>query len=315
MSTGVRKIVVAVSGGVDSVVLLHMLVKGRLQEFLDSQIIVAHFDHGIREDSRKDREFVESISKKYGLQFEVERVELGEEASEATAREARYEFLRRVCKKHNANTIITAHHQDDLVETAIANLLRGTDWRGLAALQQTTKYKKHNTNNELMVVRPLLQRTKAELAEYAEEYQLEWREDSTNKDQEYLRNFIRHSLIPQASKLDARFNKKMLKHIEQMCDVRQKIENELNTITEDYRLSTNNCKMPRHQLIMWPENVGHEVIYKILRELDDDWHPEKHHIERALLFVKTAQPGKAISISKHLSLGVSLREATFQFTP
>lgn len=315
MSTGVRKIVVAVSGGVDSVALLDMLVKGRMLVFSDSEIIVAHLDHGIREDSNKDREFVKDLSKKYGFQFEAEQVHLGEDTSEAMAREVRYDFLRRVCKKHNADTIVTAHHQDDLVETGIANMLRGTGWRGLTALQKTTKYKKQNTNEEYMIVRPLLNKTKSELIQYAKENKIEWREDSTNEDQEYLRNYIRHSLIPQAKKLDADFNKKTLKHIEDMSDVRQKIENELDAITENYRLSTDTYKMSRYLLIMWPENVAHEVIYKILRELDAGWHPEKNHINTALLFVKTAKPGKTLHISKHLSLSVSLREAAFQFTP
>src|SRR5690348_2939142 len=110
--------VVAVSGGVDSVVLLDILSK---QPGL--KLTIAHFDHGIRNDSYKDRQFVEGLAKKYQLLFVYKEGSLGK-ASEAKAREARYEFLRKAQKDSGSQAIITAHHQDDLLETAILNMLR-----------------------------------------------------------------------------------------------------------------------------------------------------------------------------------------------
>src|SRR5438445_4950610 len=109
---------VAVSGGVDSVVLLDILAKRD-----DLELAVAHFDHGIREDSVEDRHFVEGLAKNYGLPFIYEEGSLGPKSSEAEAREARYKFLRQAQKKAGAKAIITAHHQDDLLETAILNML------------------------------------------------------------------------------------------------------------------------------------------------------------------------------------------------
>ena len=105
------KYIVAVSGGVDSMVLLDMMVRAGAGE-----LVVAHFDHGIRPDSHHDAAFVKKIAEQYGLPFESRREVLGETASEALARERRYAFLRHVAKKHNAQ-IVTAHHLDDLVET------------------------------------------------------------------------------------------------------------------------------------------------------------------------------------------------------
>jgi tRNA(Ile)-lysidine synthetase-like protein len=121
--------VVAVSGGVDSVVLLDALSK-----LPNLELVVAHLDHGIREDSIEDRRFVASLAASYGLVFEYGEGRLGSGASEATAREARYNFLRGVKMKHDAKAIITAHHQDDLIETAILNMLRGTGRKGLTSL-------------------------------------------------------------------------------------------------------------------------------------------------------------------------------------
>lgn len=172
------KYVVAVSGGVDSVVLLHKLVSQG-----EHELVVAHFDHGIRKESHLDAQFVERLSNKYKLPFEVRREELGVEASEELARDRRYAFLRSVAKKYDA-TIATAHHMNDIAETIAINLTRGTGWRGLAVLASG-------------VYRPLLSMTKHEIIDYAEKKGLDWREDSTNASDAYLRNRLRRKLTDQ----------------------------------------------------------------------------------------------------------------------
>lgn len=179
---------VAVSGGVDSVVLLDVLSRQTRLE-----LIVAHFDHGIRKDSEEDRKFVEILAKKYSLPFVYAEGKLGEKTSEAVARKARYDFLYAAQKQHGAMGIITAHHQDDLLETAILNLLRGTYRRGLSSLRSTASIK-----------RPLLNLPKADLIKYAEDYKLSWHEDSTNNDETYLRNYIRLQIVPRFTSADRR---------------------------------------------------------------------------------------------------------------
>ncbi len=179
------KYILAVSGGVDSVVLLDMMAKKH-----EHQVIVAHFDHGIRENSAADARFVEALAKFYRLPYETKRVELGLSASESEAREARYAFMFELAKKYSAN-IVTAHHQDDVIETIVINILRGTGWRGLAVLNNTE------------VIRPLLNRRKQELYSYALQNKLEWVEDETNATDAYLRNRIRSrvSTLSEASRL------------------------------------------------------------------------------------------------------------------
>ncbi len=169
--------VVAVSGGVDSVVLLDMLMRDSGLKASDYEFIVAHFDHGIRPDSSQDASFVADLAKKYNLQFRTRREELGERASEELARTRRYEFLRSVAS-HDHTRLITAHHADDAVETVAINLQRGTGWRGLAVLNSD-------------IIRPLLGVSKQEILDYAQHHSLIWREDSTNASDAYLRNRIR----------------------------------------------------------------------------------------------------------------------------
>ena len=170
------KYIVAVSGGIDSVVLLDMLAKKSKHE-----LIVAHFDHGIREDSEADSRFVAQLAKKYNLEFVTKREELGSGASEELARTRRYEFLRNVAKEHNG-AIVTAHHGDDVVETIAINIIRAAGWRGLAVLDS------HDIH------RPLLYCIKQDLYDYALHHRLEWVEDSTNATDDYLRNRVRRAV-------------------------------------------------------------------------------------------------------------------------
>lgn len=170
------KYVVAVSGGVDSVVLLDMMSKNPYNE-----IIVAHFDHGIRDDSANDAEFVGKLAKKYGFKYEKKREDLGKNTSEELARRRRYEFLKEMAVKHNA-TLVTAHHADDVIETVVINLIRGTGWRGLAVLDSG-------------IYRPLTDMFKSDILYYAKENNLTWHEDSTNQSDDYLRNRVRRQTI------------------------------------------------------------------------------------------------------------------------
>lgn len=169
------KYILAISGGVDSVVMLDVLARQP-----NLQLIVAHFDHGIRDDSAADADFVADLARKHGLQFEVKREELGKNASEETARNRRYEFLRSVADKCNAQ-VVTAHHGDDVVETIAINLSRGTGWRGLAAMDSD-------------IVRPMTGLMKSEIINYARKHDLKWREDITNASDVYLRNRLRHKM-------------------------------------------------------------------------------------------------------------------------
>ena len=177
----------AVSGGVDSVVLLDALMNRRRVAGVDpwgganGQVIVAHFDHGIRPDSAEDEQFVRQRAKTYGCEYRSTREELGAYASEELARTRRYQFLRAVCHEFGG-TLVTAHHVGDIAETIAINVTRGTGWRGLAVMD----------NHQIM--RPLLSVTKQEITGYANEHGLTWREDSTNASDKYLRNRIRQRI-------------------------------------------------------------------------------------------------------------------------
>ena len=159
-------------------VLLDFLAKN----FPRENLIVAHFEHGIRgQESLRDLEFVRNLAEKYGVKFEFAHGNLGENASEEQARTARYDFLRNLAEKFDAE-IFTAHHKNDLAETFALNLVRGGGWRAIAAMDSSD------------VKRPFLRFSKAEIFEMAKAEGLTWCEDSSNFEQKYARNRIRHKM-------------------------------------------------------------------------------------------------------------------------
>lgn len=265
--------VVAVSGGVDSVALLHML-----SEVKDHDIIVAHFDHGIREDSPKDAVFVESLANQYGLPFEMKRVELGFGASEEKARQARYEFLRSLAKKYNAR-IVTAHHADDVIETIAINFKRGTGWRGLAVLDSD-------------ILRPLLQLSKKDLIEYARERNLVWREDSTNASDAYLRNRIRRQMID----IDDETKRELLALRSQQLEGKRQIQAEVINLVGD------NPLYERYFFSHIPVKVAIECLrYVTQAQLT------RPQLERALLAIKTAQPKTSYQAGSGVTIDFTTR--------
>ena len=144
--------IVAVSGGVDSIALLHALV----QNHNSNSFVVAHANHGIRDDAQQDADVVRSYATIYNAPFEYTELQLTSDASEVEARQARYKFLKSVMQKHGAYAIITAHHQDDVIETMFINIVRGTGRRGLASLK-----------SEGTMIRPLLAVPKTAIYDYA----------------------------------------------------------------------------------------------------------------------------------------------------
>lgn len=212
--------VVAVSGGVDSVVLLDILI----QHVEPSSLVVAHFDHGIRENSADDAVFVQQLAERYGCLFVSKRLELGAHCSEELARFKRYEFLEQVQRDVNAVATVLAHHQDDRIETAIINMLRGTGPLGLVSLRSTKKR-----------IRPFLNIGKNQIISYAREHDLQWREDPTNADPNYLRNRVRQALAEHASR-ESRWQ------LAAILDQTQKLTDEIAQVT---RMFIDKAELPR----------------------------------------------------------------------
>ena len=274
--------VVAVSGGVDSMALLDML-KGKP----GLKLIVAHYDHGIRDDSHVDRQIIQDVVKQRDIPFVYDEGRLGAGTSEEKAREARYKFLHRVRDASGARALITAHHQDDLLETAVHNMLRGTGRRGLVSLRS----REH-------ILRPLLHVSKQDLITYAKDQGLVWREDSTNTDLQYRRNYIRHKILPKFSREQ---KQELLRHIRNIHNLDTEIEKEL---INHLHMHPGVSELDRHWFIMLPHPVSREVLSAWLRRHGVRDVTSKT-LERLVAAAKTYSPGKRADVDNRYDLAVA----------
>jgi tRNA(Ile)-lysidine synthase len=192
-------LVVAVSGGADSVCLLHVLIG--LREELGVELYVAHLDHQLRgADSRGDARYVATLARRLGIPAAIERRDVrgyhaGRGASlEESAREVRYAFLAEVVGTVGADRVVTGHTLDDHAETVLMHLIRGTGTGGLRGLQPINSWQ--TGAGDLTIVRPLLEVTRQETFEYCRRHRLRPRLDVSNFSLSPLRNRIRHQLLP-----------------------------------------------------------------------------------------------------------------------
>ncbi len=185
-------VLVAVSGGADSVCLLDVLVS--LKDTLSIKIYVAHLNHLLRgEEATRDEEFVKSLCDKYSVPFFLKRVDVKKLAKENktslenAGRDARYEFFNELKDRHHITKIATAHNKNDNVETVCMRFMRGTGISGLSGIP---------LENDSSVIRPLLFTSRSEIEAYIKDRNLSFVTDSTNLETDFTRNKIRHKLIP-----------------------------------------------------------------------------------------------------------------------
>lgn len=198
---GAATVVVALSGGPDSVCLLDVLSLMRERGDFSGAIVAAHLNHSLRgAESEADESFVRGLCAREGITLEVEKVDVGElhrkmlgATLEEAARKIRYEFLRRVAGQHNATHIATGHNADDQAETVLHRLIRGSGLRGICGMRAMRPLA---PDTNILLVRPLLETPRKDILEHLGDRGLAARFDSTNFDTDFLRNKIRHSLLP-----------------------------------------------------------------------------------------------------------------------
>src|SRR5439155_2350805 len=258
-----RRYLIGVSGGRDSVALLHWLV-----DLGYHKLIVCHLDHQLRgRSSRADARFVENLAGKYdgGLDRCLANVRaLAKRKNmsiETAAREARYKLFAKIAKRRRCHTIFLAHHADDLVESFLINLFRGSGATGLAAMREVSTRRIEDV--DLTIVRPLLSVWRDEIDSYVRECQLKFREDASNKNLGPLRNRIRRRVIPYLEKTFGR-------------NIRQNIWRTATIAAEEENWMDNQVRIPPHredhlnanELRVLPVALQRRTILKWLRAQD-----------------------------------------------
>ncbi|MBF0175941.1 MAG: tRNA lysidine(34) synthetase TilS [Magnetococcales bacterium] len=193
-------LVVAVSGGPDSMALMHLLVRSGLTN--QHPTVVAHFDHALRIDSATDADFVIQQARQLHLTTHVERWQHPPTTGNLLeqARQARYHFLLRIARHTDATAILTGHQQDDQAETFLERLLRGSGVRGLGAMAPVRPLEPF-ADTPIQLVRPLLALRRDRLRHWLQTHHLPWREDPGNLDQRRLRSRLRQQTLPSLATL------------------------------------------------------------------------------------------------------------------
>lgn len=281
----VGKYLVAVSGGVDSISLLHAMAN-----LPDVELVVAHASHGVRAktEADKDLECVKTLTERYGLKLIVEDLNLDSNASEDTARIARHAFLKQAATSNGCKQIVTAHHRDDVIETMIINLIRGTGRHGLTSLKNTDKY-----------LRPLIGVEKSDIVDYAKAHELAWNDDITNKDKSQLRNYVRLVMLPAMEQKDDRIRQKLYNLYLNMLELNINIDLELTDLAG--KISSDQYTYSRKKLIMLPIEVSYSLLHIIMSK-DLQIEVDSQMITRVRNYIHTAKPGKQMHINKKWNL-------------
>ncbi len=277
------KIILAVSGGIDSMVMLNLFLQA--SHYNKSDIIVAHFNHGTRKSAQDDADFVAQTAKRCGLKYVTETSSLGERVAEEVARKARYTFLNRIGNANQPAIICTAHHLDDLIESVAINFLRGTGWRGLAVLGMNSvrrPFLEPAMLHKLNLTQPL---TKKDILRYAAENKIIFREDPTNNSENYLRNRIR----PKVRSLSDTQKKQLYQLWLEQRRLREQIEDNITTL-----IPAKNTVWER----AWFRDIDDAAALEILRSgaLNANIPATKPQLLDFLQAIRTYSSGKAFNL-------------------
>ncbi len=293
------KLLVAVSGGIDSIALLHACVEVARREGAD--VSVGHVDHGLRSDeSDQDASFVAALARELGVPGYCRRVDphlLREDSSsrsrptlQEAARTQRYGALYDMAREAGCQQIATAHNLDDQVETVLLRLFRGTGPDGLGGIPERSP--------DGVVIRPLLRVSRAEIARYVAEKELSWREDSSNAKLTYSRNRLRLRWLPG---LADDFNPQLLRAIGNLADAQQQDSEWIESLVSQ-QAAIRFTEEKGWMTIRggdWqelPEALARRLMLRILRQCGGSRDASRVHIVRMLDFVRSGRPGTHIEL-------------------
>ena len=282
---------IGVSGGRDSVALLHWLTNLGYKK-----LIVCHLNHQLRgRSSNADARFVEKFAVKCGADFELGVANVRalakkkKKSIETAAREARYAFFAKAVQRHCCHTVFLAHHADDLVETFLFNLMRGAGLTGLTAMRDVSR-RDLNDIKLLTIVRPLLSIWQKEIDNYVREHGLKFREDATNKNLAPIRNRIRNRIIPYLENMLGRnIRQNIWRTAIIAAEEENWIESELPDSTEAnlsvVKLRTLPIALQRRAILKWlrAENIseiGFDVVERVRSLVDRDARIAKVNLSR-----------------------------------
>ena len=269
--------------------LLHYLINN-----YKDKIIVAHINHNVRKQSNTEELFLSNYCKDNNITFECMKItEYKENNFENEARKKRYKFYKEILTKYNSSYLFLAHHADDLMETIIMKIIRGSNINGYAGI------KKISYQDNYYIVRPFLDYTKQDILEYIKKYNITYYDDYTNNDITYTRNRIRHNIIPLLKKEDINIHKKFIKYSNTLNEYNDYINYEVNNIIKDIYI--NNTLYLDKFNIMHPF-IKKNILYHILNNIynNKDNIVKDIHIKNILNLINNPKPNITINMPNNI---------------
>ena len=302
------RVLCAVSGGADSMCLLHMLSRRE-----DITLVAAHFNHQLRgEEADRDEGFVREVCGQWGIPLTVGRGDVGAFAQreklsiEEAGRTLRYTFLFRAAEEEGCGLIATAHNAEDNAETLLLHLLRGSGLQGLTGISPRLH----------QLVRPLLTTSRREIEAYLTEYGVPHMEDSTNSNDSYTRNRVRHQLIPLLEEMNPGFVRRLGDTIPRL-----RADNEyLNALARQLFLQAKrrgeDLILPAPLLAQAPDPVASRAVRLLLAEAaEGDWDCSASHIEGVLALCRSDSPSAQVSLPRQLTVRREYEALIFTHDP
>lgn len=281
------KIIIAVSGGVDSMVLLDIMTK-----ILPSKnIVVGHINHKKRTESDQEYTSIKTIVEDYKCTFEGYIYQHTTKNNfQASARKARYQFFQALAQKYNANYILTAHHLDDQIETIFMRITRGSSFTGYSGMKSRIKRRNYT------IVRPLLQTPKEDLYTYAKEYNIAYFEDASNEEDTYTRNRFRNHIVPLLKEENPTFFEKMIQFVEYMEDADNFIEQASQEFMQQYYMYRT---VPIEPFTALDKIVQVKVLEKVINKVTEDTVEVSYkQYQKLIELIHSDQPNQFYSLGK-----------------
>lgn len=298
-------IAVGVSGGPDSMALLDLVI--RLKSELNLIVIVCHVNHNVREESKIEEEYLRKFSKDQGLVFEFMKIlNYGDDNFHNEARTIRYNFFDKVCKEHDAKFLMTAHHGDDLIETILMRIVRGSTLKGYSGFSKIIE------KDDYTILRPLIMVTKNELTKYCEDKNIKYFVDNSNMKDVYTRNRYRKYVLPFLKSEDEMVHEKFLKFSETLMEYNNYVTREMNEVINKV---FKNGLLNIEKFLDLDHLIQTKIIYNILERIygDDLFIVNNTHVNLIFDVINGTRPQLMVHLPNNVKVFKSYGSVEFGY--
>lgn len=281
-------IVIGCSAGPDSMALLHYL-----KENTPNQLICTHINHNIRKESKEEEIYLSIFCQEHNITFETTTIEQYTENNfENEARNKRYTFYEQILQKYNTPYLFLAHHGDDLIETILMKIVRGSNLEGYAGIKTIAK------KNNYYIIRPFLEYTKQDLIQYNKQNNIKYYIDKSNADTTYTRNRYRHHILPLLKKENTNIHKQFLKYSNTLLEYNNYLEEELQSI---YPKVIKNNTLDIKALASYHPFLQKNLLYKFLNTYYNNQPNliKEQHIKDINFIISSSKPNLTVHLPQN----------------